>query len=445
MSDFSTFNDFRKGYKLGKNNQYSDPTYLSFALMFDFTDGSSSPLLSGTARAFIKQNTDADGKEAPIQSHAEYSTGYGPRLKALDDFILTLKKINQEMPWYWQSLSGIDAIQKYDPNKPYRGGDESKLTIGTLESLDLTIAGLMHLYRTAVFDEERWSYILPCNLRKFRVWVYVTEVRPIKNLSKMSASLGFDKNAAKDSIGVDGGAIKFNLKDAFSPEAGVTNENDNISGSKKRPFFMFELGSCEWDMTLGTAQFADLQKSPEGFAASEIGFTYEKVGRVSARVLNGTIVEAEQDAARLSPATAGESEEKTIMGILEDNLENKIESLQARANMLSPDELIASELDVLVGRAEEFGEDIYKASTVSLENIYADAVAGVDTVTDVGTLSENIPENIFGLAPEEATVQDALDQSAVAGLNVGENINADSNTTNSGTDGGNTLGNIHGK
>ena len=437
MSDFSTFNDFRKGYKLGKNNQYSDPTYLSFALMFDFTDAAASPLLSGAARAFIKQNTDADGKEAPIQSHAEYKSGdygYGPRLKALDDFILTLKKINQEMPWYWQSLSGIDAIQKYDPNKPYRGGDESKLTIGTLESLDLTIAGLMYLYRTAVFDEAKWSYILPCNLRKFRVWVYVTEVRPIKNLSKIAPSLGFDKNAAKDSVGGEG-----NLKDAFNPSLDVKNANADISGSDSRPFFMFELGNCEWDMTTGTAQFADLQKSPEGFAASEIAFTYENVGKVSARVLSGTIVESGNDTARLSPATAGESKTyDNAADLIGDKIGNKIDELGER--FADDAALLMEKKKQQVG---QLGSDIYRANVPNFENIYANAVAGVDSATDISTLSDNIPENIFGLTPG-ATVQDAFDQSAVAGLNVGENINADSNTNNSGTGGNNNLGNIHG-
>lgn len=428
MSDFSTFNDFRKGYKLKQNNQFADPTYLSFALMFDYTS-SSSPLLSGAARTFIKENTDAED---------EYDGRYGPRLKALDDFLLALKKINQDMPWYWQSLSGIDALQKYDPNKPFRGGDDAKISIGTLESLDLTIAGLMHLYRTACFDESKWSYILPCNLRKFRVWVYVTEVRQIKNLSKIAATLGFDKDSAKDSL--QGGET--NLGDAFSPDIGVSNANENISGTGARPYFLFELGNCEWDMTTGTSQFAALQKSPEGFAASEIAFTYETVGKVDARVLNGTIVETETQSARLSPATEKESrlyDPNDFGGLLGDKIDGKIEEMGDR---------FADDAALFMERKKQqvgqLGSEIYRANVPNFENIYSNAVAGVDSATDISTLSDNIPQNIFGLTPG-ATVQDAFDQGAVAGLNIGENVNADDNTTNSGTGGGNTLGNIHGK
>jgi len=427
MADFSTFNDFRKGYKLGKNNQYADPTYLSFSLMFDFTNAYSSPLLAGSARQFIQINGDGDDDNI--------TELYGNRLKALDDFILTLKKINQEMPWYWQSLSGVDALQKYDPLKPYRGGEESKLTIGTLESLDLTIAGLMYLYRTAVFDESRWSYILPANLRKFRVWVYVTEVRPIKNLSKIAASLGFDKDAAKDALQGEG-----SIGGAFNPSKGISNANEGISGGDKRPFFLFELGSCEWDMTTGTAQFADLQKSPEGFAASEIAFTYEKVDKVSARVLNGTIVERGNDIARLSPANAEESKiysSDDYGNFLEDKIAGKLDELGDR--FVDDAALFMEKKKQQVG---QLGSDIYRANVPNFENIYANAVAGVDSATDIGALSDNIPQNVFGLTPG-ATVQDGFDQNAIAGLNIGENVNADSNTNNSGTGSDNNLGNIH--
>jgi hypothetical protein len=449
MADFSTFNDFRKGYKLGKNNQYADPTYLSFSLMFDFTDKHNSPLLAGTSRLFMVENLNAEGKvvdkeaedatdEAPASkeiSHKEYTGDYGPRLKALDDFVLTLKKINREMPWYWQSLSGIDALQKYNPTTGYRGGEESKLTIGTLESLDLTIAGLMHLYRTAVFDEAKWSYILPANLRKFRVWVYVTEVRPIKNLSKIAASLGFDKGAAKDAL--RGGSIG----DVFNPSFGVSNANAEISGSDSRPFFFFELGSCEWDMTTGTAQFADLQKTPEGFAASEIAFLYEKVGKVSARALNGTIVESDNDSARLSPATEEESktyQPSDFKDFIGDKIGEKLGEIGDR--VVDDAALFMEKKKQQIG---QLGSDIYRANVPNFENIYSNMVAGADKATDISTLSANMPENVLGLK-KDSTVKDGFDQGATAGLNIGENVNADANTTDGGTSGkSNELGNIH--
>jgi len=119
MSDFKNISDFRKS----KSSKYSyqDPTYLSFLLMFDFHDNANSPLLSGAAENFIEK----------------LGPQYSDSLKALKDFIKSLKIINNELPWYWQSISGLDRIQKYQPENPYMGGDEAMITISTLESLNL--------------------------------------------------------------------------------------------------------------------------------------------------------------------------------------------------------------------------------------------------------------------------------------------------------------------
>ena len=479
MADFGTHKEFKKGYKLGKTNQFADPTYLSFALMFDFTEGYSSPLLAGPARNFLKTQLDAEGDvkdnnaesvvpggalDNEVNVTTQYTGKYGPKLKALDDFIFTLKKINNKMPWYWQSLAGVDLLQKIDPLKPYRGGDESKIVIGTLESLDLTIAGLMHLYRTAVFDVERHSFILPPNLREFRVWIYITECRPIKNLSKISASLGFDKDSAKDSLrGLTSGGGLSGAKDIFNPTIGVVNANDGISGTNKRPYFMFELKSCEWDITSGTSQFADLLKTPEGFAQSEIGFSYKKVSIPQARVLNGTIIESEKDAANLS--LAGDEESKAyapgdFKDFIGDKIKGKIGEMGDR--FVDDASLFMEKKKQQIG---QLGSDIFRANVPNFENIYTNMVAQADKDTDIGQLSNNIPENVLGLnnvglneGEDPQTIKNALDIAAINGLeNVYQddtpadvaigpsdlgNVN-DTAPTDGGTGGDNDLGNIH--
>jgi hypothetical protein len=154
MSDFKTSVDFRKGSY--RKYPYQDPTYLSFALLFDFYDIESSPLLAGGAENFLK-------------GLAKEDAFYADRLNDLQNFIKTLGEINKELPWFWQSLKGLERLQQYNPENAYMGGDDAKLEIETLESLNLTISGLMHLYRRAIFDERKWTYIIPANLRKFRM------------------------------------------------------------------------------------------------------------------------------------------------------------------------------------------------------------------------------------------------------------------------------------
>jgi len=236
-----------------------------------------------------------------------------------------------------------------------------------------------------------------------------------------------------------GGGLK-GVKDIFDPSIGVQNANAGISGSDHRPFFMFELGGCKWDLQGGTAQFADLLKSPEGFAASEVAFSYNKVKSVDARVLNGTIVESDKDAARISPATAEESKHygpgdfKDFIG---DKIKGKIGEMGDR--FVDDAALFMDKKKQQIG---QLGSDIYRANVPNFENIYTNMVADADKATDISTLSKNMPENVLGLK-KGGTVKDGFDQSAVAGLNIGENVNADSNTTDGGTSGDNNLGNIH--
>jgi len=259
MSDFKTITDFKKS-ALNKY-PYQDPTFLSFVMLFDFNDNENSPLLSEAAEIFIKKLADS-----------ESGTFYKERLEALQNFKKALKTINNEMPWFWQSVAGLDKIQQYNPENAYFGGPEAILTITTLESINLTVAGLMHLYRKAAFDENKWTYILPLNLRKFRMFIYVTEVRTIQNLNKIKV----------------GGTTTTDFPSNFKPTINTVNKNAEISGENGRPFFMFGLSYCEFDLTSGTSIFADLSKNPE-MAAGEIKLTYEALDRIESRVLNGII------------------------------------------------------------------------------------------------------------------------------------------------------------
>ena len=212
MSDFRTQQEFRKGSY--KKNPYEDPTYLSFAFLFDFYDLEQSPLLAGTAESFL---ADLAGRE--LDSH------FYDRNQDLKAFIKALQHINFETPWVWQSLKGLEKLQAYNPLEPYIGGEEAKIEIETLESLNLQVSGLMHLYRKAVFNEEKWNFNLPVNLRKFQMYIYVTEIRPIQVLKKTSVK-GLNKEALKS------------FPSNFKPSITVENQNKGIMGAEARPYFL---------------------------------------------------------------------------------------------------------------------------------------------------------------------------------------------------------------
>ena len=93
MSDFKSIKDFKKGSLT--SYPYQDPTYLSFVILFDFFDAENSPLLSKTTENYLKKLADGN----------EY---YAEKLEALINFKQALATINNAMPWYWQSLEGLE-------------------------------------------------------------------------------------------------------------------------------------------------------------------------------------------------------------------------------------------------------------------------------------------------------------------------------------------------
>jgi hypothetical protein len=372
MSDFKTPMDFRKGSY--KKFPYQDPTYLSFALLFDFFDIESSPLLAGGAEAFLK----------PL---AEQDSFYAERLDDLQNFIKTLNEVNKEMPWFWQSLKGLERLQQYNPENAFMGGDDAKLEIETLESLNLTISGLMHLYRRAIFDERKWSYIIPSNLRKFRMWVYVTEVRSIAIIENVKIN-GIPKKLDKSTI--------TGFPDNIKPKIDVENENAGISGTEGRPYFLIGAKYCEFDLASGTTIFADLNKNPE-MAKGAITITYQKIEKVEARVLNGTIKQSYAEA-QLSPAPDQEmlaSVSKTPLEFAKDKIKGKLDKIK----------------DSAVADLKALGE---KKKAELLQRLKDETINRIPTF-------ENVFSNVIRRADQAST---AVINDAIAGRNIGAAINA---------------------
>lgn len=391
MSDFKNIKDFKKGSL--RSYPYQDPTYLSFVILFDFFDRQNSPLLSRETEEYL---------QGLVGERPDYSE----RLDALKNFKKALATINNAMPWYWQSIEGLDRLQKFDPLKNYWGGDDAVLKITTLESINLTISGLMHLYKKAVFDEDKWNYIIPKNLRKFRMYVYVTEVRTIKNNSRPKIN-GIPKK-------LDAGAVK-GFPDNMKPSIDIENNNSEISGQYGRPYFMFGLKYCEFDMMTGADVFASLSKNPEGQATGELSIRYEKVDKIEARVLNG-IVESTTDVNNLSPAPDSENYVSDgLEGFLVDKITDKIGGAVASAkddlNRLVQDkknEIVQKVRDNTVNRIPTF------------ENIFQNALKGVDNATDINNQTRSvgsaIAANVNDNNPPTGTAKQALDEAAERAL-----------------------------
>ena len=263
MSDHKHINEFRKGTILRKISE--DPTYLSFFIMFDSVDREHSPLLSGRAEEYLKKFVDGDKK-----------TGHAA---ALHNFKKVLLKINKDMPWFWQKISGLELTQTYGKmQEPWRGAENPKIDIECLEeNVELTAISLMMLYRKAVYDYQRYIEILPKNLRHFRVWIVMSEVRTFQQ-DTAARNLNLYKTPMPDNIA--GPDIK------LIPRAGGSETSEGANGKQQpralhtnynaesKPYMMFELDFCEWITDSIADMFTDASKMPE-LKKPKISFSWQ--------------------------------------------------------------------------------------------------------------------------------------------------------------------------
>jgi hypothetical protein len=236
MQDFRTTKDFRK-IKLF-DTMHEDPTYLSFFFMFDYYSDHS-PLLNGMAEDYLR-NVCEDIERAD----------------SLKNFVKILKKVNSQYPWFWQSVSGLEKTRQWNMKDPFWG--EQEIEIECLETVELTVSGMMDLYRKAAFDFNRWVEVIPKNLRTFGLHIYVSEVRTFSTNGKAlkSASTVFN---------------------AVSPGSTTLDVLGNAGGVKaERPHFAIDLGHCEFDMNSTSEIFEGLNRSPEAAAAPKIKIKWEK-------------------------------------------------------------------------------------------------------------------------------------------------------------------------
>lgn len=249
MSDFVSIDQFRKGRL--HNRMHQDPTYLSFFLTFDWYS-EESPLFSGEAESYLRNVVGDD-----------------VRADKLKRFIKILKKLNTEMPWFWQSISGLETTKQYNKMEdPFRGGTDSKITITCLESVELPVTGLIDLYKQAAYDFSRWVEVIPNNLRRFNMYVYVSEVR----IFRTNKASQFVANTI-DNTGLLG------TKDDGQARTSSSIVNSSYNGDVRsvRPHFEIGLSHCTFDIESTSAVFQDLSKSPDQPVAPSISIMYESV------------------------------------------------------------------------------------------------------------------------------------------------------------------------
>jgi hypothetical protein len=394
---------FRKGTKLNAL-PYQDPTYLGFLLLFQWDDVKtvSDTTATSTPDAIISSPLfDPSGAEAYLKRLAIVNKKYENKLKALTAFKTGLQKINLDMPWYWQSMSGLDKLQAYDTNEPYIGKDGNEIAIGCLESINLAITGLMRNYREAVFDEESWSYVLPPNLRKFSVKIYVADIRPLFNEAVDTQT--------QPSTTQLGNVSNFNVDPNAESENLQPKEVDiDLVGSNKKPYLAFQLTNCEWNIQTGVTSFTDLKNDAPEVASQIIAFNYERLTKVEMIAMNSIIDDSIiASVGAQSPAPIIESPK---LSKFEEAKKRATEDMKKLAEKKKQEAITSASSLVKDRTGIPFTMDGMKPK-LETEGVYMNLVNKLDNVTNLQRLNtRQIAESFLGNVYFGAgqTIQDVL-------------------------------------
>jgi len=224
--------DFNTNGFLAQNSQFvpnffarafDEPTYLSFRVEFMFNDPEMTMRNtvynnqgindSAIRTAFYSQMYDympepflndfftRDEKSAmkptdtsvgilySTENYLDFNIGDHGRAMLLHTFKRALKDIQENFPYYFTSLSGIDTLTSINPEEGIRV-KEGEITLECMEGLDLKITQLLQLYRKIVWDDVYQRWILPDMMRYFGMRIYVSEIRLFSDVKNEDGTVG---------------------------------------------------------------------------------------------------------------------------------------------------------------------------------------------------------------------------------------------------------------
>lgn len=282
LNDIQNFK--RSGTAHGQEfNIYDTPAHKYFKILFyfgsdsEFGDGNgSSGLLAPTWELFggagggggdllnmFKDDLDTTFNKADILSdqptdYYNYNSAWAflkmndenERAEKLEQFVTLLSDISANSPWYFSKLSGIsDAINRKSAEEgKIDVSEDRKLTITCLpDAFDNRIGTLLELYRDVVWSWIQKKEIVPANLRKFDMAVYIFET-PEMNWHKVK----------KDALG----GLLSSAKDTIIDNDNVSNNSLTVSSNDFKPSYkMLEFHDCEFNYNSSKSAWSDIDNT----------------------------------------------------------------------------------------------------------------------------------------------------------------------------------------
>ena len=231
--------------------RYDDPLVVYFRLFFYFNNSHGENRQSDKSNGLPFSNnllgldndferlletpsaTSTEGYSAFVGANTAYNFLLAndeiERADYLKQFIYLLSEINTNSPWYWQSIGGLDGAIEQKWIEEGKMNEDRSITITCLpDAIDGRISTLLDLYRAATYSNQRMVSIVPANLRKFDMGVYV--------FATTNSSIHKLKSGKYATI-----------------DPNPTNSNEFIASSK-----YFEFHNCEIDYNTSKDAFSEI-------------------------------------------------------------------------------------------------------------------------------------------------------------------------------------------
>lgn len=184
-------------FDLNNDRNYSVLTYMknaispNTALSTNFTGESIEQ--ANLSEMYMK---DDAGNLVPNPAVKGMNITFSREYEDMKKFVYGFEEITKNHPYMLQTIEGLqDAYKRYyNPHKEsyLGGGNDNKLKITCLESLDLRMSALFDSYFRAVYNHHYRRMNIPRNLLMFDCWVLVHDLRNLQtdNATLLSALNG---------------------------------------------------------------------------------------------------------------------------------------------------------------------------------------------------------------------------------------------------------------
>ena len=157
----------RAVWQKGVESLAGEPGWFYFKIFFKFN--TSYGLFGGILDDNKSVNTAVEYLQNCLGSY--YQDQIAQRQIALLKFVGSLSYINENAPWFFNSITGLNNANSIKITEPYKNNE---IEIGVREdAVDMRLTTLFELYKYACFDNVNLKEIIPENLRKFDMTILV--------------------------------------------------------------------------------------------------------------------------------------------------------------------------------------------------------------------------------------------------------------------------------